>query len=220
MSQELVHLTMYAYTDPTFTSATGSFQTLINPESYTHQHGVKFSDTKSVAEGAGNAEKFNTVESEQVNFTLYIDGTGIKGSEGSIAQQISDLKKVVYAYNGSSHRTNYIKLSFGSLVFYCNLTSLVIHYTLFSSSGEPLRAKTDLNFSGFTDPDLLAAKANKQSPDMSHIKTVTAMSNLPNYCDDIYENCALYEQIARVNDLDSFRGLRPGSEIIFPQLKK
>lgn len=220
MSSGLVNLTIYAYTDTAFSSSAGSYKTLINPESYSHQHGVSFSETKSVAEGAGNAPKFNTIESEKVSFTMYIDGTGIKQKTGSIANEISNLKNVVYSYNGSIHRTNYLKLSFGALIFYCNLQSMQINYTMFSASGEPLRAKIDFSFIGYSNPDLLSANANKQSPDMNHIKTVTATATLPNLCDEVYKNPNLYQQIARINNLDSFRGLRPGLELVFPQLKK
>ncbi|MAN28794.1 MULTISPECIES: CIS tube protein [Mesonia] len=220
MNQGLVNLTIYAYTDVAFSSSAGSYKTLINPESYSHQHGVSFSETKSVAEGAGNAPKFNTVQSEKVSFTMYIDGTGIKNNIGSIAKEITSLKKVVYQYEGSIHRTKYLKLSFGALVFYCNLESMQIHYTMFSSSGEPLRAKIDFSFVGYTNPALLSANANKQSPDMNHIKTITATSSLPNLCEEVYKNANLYEQVAKLNDLDSFRGLTPGLELAFPQLKQ
>ena len=95
-----------------------------------------------------------------------------------------------------------------------------IHYTMFSSSGEPLRAKIDFSFVGYTNPALLSANANKQSPDMNHIKTITATSSLPNLCEEVYKNANLYEQVAKLNDLDSFRGLTPGLELAFPQLKQ
>lgn len=216
----LVKLKLYAYSDSAFSSEVGNYEVAINPESYTHNHSVKFSDSKSLAEGAGNAPKFNSIGTETVDFTVYMDGTGIAGNTTSVEDQISSLKEIAYDYNGDSHRTNYVKLSWGSLVFYCNLTKMNINYTMFSASGDPLRAKVDVGFSGFTDSKLMAATANKSSPDMSHLKTMTVSDSIPLYCAEIYKNSDLYIEVARANDLDSFRNVPIGKSIMFPQLNK
>ncbi len=220
-SGSLVKLKIYAYSDASFSSAVGQpFEANINPESYTHNHSVEFSNTKSLAEGEGNAPKFNSVGLETVDFTIYLDGTGIAGKKKSVKGQITNLKKVVYQYNGKSHRTNYIKLSWGNLLFYCNLTKLSINYTMFSPNGDPLRAKADLSFSGFTNSKLMAAQANKQSPDMSHLKKMGISDSIPLYCNEIYEAPELYIEIAKVNDLDTFRKVKTGHTLMFPQLNK
>lgn len=219
-SVSLVKLKIYAYSDSAFSSEEGSYDAAINPESYTHNHAVKFSETKSVAEGEGNAPKFNSIDTETVDFSIYMDGTGVAGNTISVADQISSLKDVVYKYNGTSHRTNYIKLLWGSFVFYCNLTKLSINYTMFSANGDPLRAKVDVGFSGFTDSKLMAAAANKQSPDMSHLKKMTPIDSIPLYCAEIYKDSSLYIEVAKANDLDTFRNVKQGKTLLFPQLNQ
>lgn len=220
-SGSLTKLKIYAYSDASFSSQEGQpFEVNINPESYTHNHSVEFSNSKSLAEGEGNAPKFNSMGLETVDFTMYLDGTGIAGKKKSVKSQVEGFKKVAYKYNGKSHRTNYLKLSWGSLLFYCNLTKLSLNYTMFSGNGDPLRAKADVSFSGFTSAKLMAAKANKQSPDMSHLKKMKVTDTIPLYCDEIYDQGDLYIEVAKANDLDTFRSVKVGRSIIFPQLNQ
>ncbi len=217
---KLNKLKIYAYADDSFNSEVGNYELNINPESYTYNHAVKFSDAKNVAEGAGNPGKFNTMDTETVGFTIYFDTTGIIASKGSVNDQLHKFKKLVYQYNGQKHRTNYIKLSWGTLLFYCYLTRLDVTYTLFKSNGDPLRAKADVSFSGFSNPKLLAAMARKASPDVNHLKTFSSHDSLPLFCRDVYNDIALYMEVADANGLDSFRKIPLGTQLVFPPLKK
>ncbi len=217
---KLNKLKIYAYANDNFEKAVGKYIVNINPESYTYNHAVRFSDRKVVAQGSGASESFNSMDKETVGFTIYFDGTGIFDDKGSVYHQISEFKKLVYEFNGDIHRTNYLKLSWGILVFYCYLTRLNINYTLFNSNGNPLRAKADVSFSGFANKKLLAAKVKLNSPDLSHLKTYKGHDSIPLFCDEIYSDVNLFMEVARVNNLDSFRKVPIGTQLIFPALKK
>ncbi len=213
-------LKIYAFADDKFNKFVGDYTVNINPESYTYNHAVSFSDTKNVAEGAGNSGKFNSVDRETVGFTIHFDGTGIFESRKSVNKQLLEFKKLVYKYNGQIHRTNYIKLSWGTLLFYCYLTKLDVTYTLFKSNGDPLRAKADVSFSGFSNPKLLAALSNKQSPDVNHVRVFASHDSIPLFCDNVYDDVELYMELAAANGLDSFRKVPIGTKLVFPPLKK
>lgn len=213
-------LKVYAYSDDSFSSEVGSYTVNINPESYTYNHAVQFSDNKNVAEGAGNSGKFNSIDKETVGFTIYFDGTGIFESKETAQVQLNNFKDLVYKYNGDIHRTNYIKLSWGTLLFYCYLTKLDVTYTLFSSTGEPLRAKANVSFTGFSNPKLLSAQINKRSPDVNHVKIFSSHDSLPLMCRDVYRDIDLYMQVAELNNLDSFRNVTTGTKLVFPPLNK
>jgi len=217
---KLNKLKIYAYEKDNFETLLGKYIVNINPESYTYNHAVKFSEKRNVAEGAGNPESFNSMDKETVGFTIYFDNTGVFDHKGSVYKQILDFKKLVYEYNGDIHRTNYLKLSWGVLVFYCYLTRLNINYTLFNSNGNPLRAKADVSFSGFANKKLLAAKMKKCSPDLSHLKTFKSHDSIPLFCNEIYSDADLYMEVAKINNLDSFRKVPLGKQLIFPALKK
>ena len=217
---KLEKLKIYSYSKDNFSKEIGRYQVRINPDSYTYNHAVRFTDIKNVAEGAGNPEQFNSMDKETVGFTIHFDGTGLFKDNRSVSKQIADFKKLAYEYNGDIHRTNYLKLSWGTLVFYCYLSKLNVSYTMFKSNGDPLRAKADASFSGFSNKKLLAAKANKKSPDVSHLKIYKSSDSLPLFCNEIYQEIDLYTEVAKRNKLDSFRNVPLGTELIFPSLKK
>jgi len=95
-----------------------------------------------------------------------------------------------------------------------------VNYTLFKPNGNPLRAKINLNFRGFIDPDTLNLSMQKESVDLSHLRTVMAGDTLPLLCYRIYGNSAYYLDVARINKLANFRNIKPGDQLIFSPLSK
>ena len=61
-----------------------------------------------------------------------------------------------------------------------------------------------------------ALRAQRSSPDMTHIVRVRAGDTLPLLCQRIYRDASKYLEIARLNELDGFRALAPGSELQLP----
>lgn len=218
---KLEKLIVMAFAKPTFTQQVGSsFTVLMNPEKYTHSHSISYN--KETGQGApGTPIKFEKIEPEKVSFELIFDGTGVvPNSPANIEDQIKAFKKLAYDYNGDIHSTNYLKLSWGSMLFKCRLTSLEVTYTLFKSDGTPLRAKATANFEEYTDASTIAKEGNKTSPDLTHERTVLAGDTLPLMCHRIYGDTKYYTQVARANNLVNFRHLTPGSKLYFPPLAK
>ena len=86
-------------------------------------------------------------------------------------------------------------------------------------SGEPLRAKIKLAFSGFMSKEEEALRANRSSPDLSHLIEVKAGDTLPMLCYRVYKDCSYYLEVAKVNDITNFRDIKPGSKLHFPPLR-
>lgn len=93
-------------------------------------------------------------------------------------------------------------------------------YQLFSSDGVPLRATVSLVFKRFMTSEEERKKFSKQSPDMSRLITVKEGETLPYLCYRIYGDSLLVREVARFNDLDSFRNIPAGTQLLFPPLKK
>jgi nucleoid-associated protein YgaU len=106
----------------------------------------------------------------------------------------------------------------GRLSFYGRLTSFDIEYTLFRPSGAPLRAKANLSFQGYKNPQEATLEANMSSPDLSHLVVVTEGDTLPLLCHRIYGDSRYYVEVARFNGLPTFRALKPGLTLHFPPL--
>lgn len=217
---KLEKMTIMAFAKSNFTQQVGAaFSVMINPEKYSHNHSISYN--RETGQGApGTSIKFEKIDPEKVSFELVFDGTGVvPGATGTVQDQINQFKTLAYNYNGDIHSTNYLKLSWGTLLFKCRLTSLDVSYTLFTPDGTPLRARATANFEEYTDAQTIALEANEHSPDMTHVVTVLAGDTLPLMCYRIYGDCGHYMKVAQHNKLMNFRNLTPGTQIVFPPIK-
>ena len=223
----LEKMTIIAFTDKTFTTEKGRMTAYINPHQYSQSFALDYNTTQAQG-SSGPSPDFNKMRSATINFELIFDATGAgpqppQGSNSSfetgVTVQIDQFRKLVLEFNGGIHSPNFVKLSWGSLLFKCRLKTLSLSYTLFKPDGTPLRAKATTAFSGFTDEEELAKRARKSSPDLSHLLTVEAGDTLPQMCWRIYGSSVHYRRVAEVNGLTSFRDLRVGTQLLFPPLE-
>ena len=151
---------------------------------------------------------------------LILDGTGVVVLIGmsDVKTMVQNLMDVVYKYIGTNHEPNHVRLLWGSLIFFGRVESIGVDYTLFKPSGEPLRAKLQLTFVGWMSDQEASLKANRSSPDLTHIVEVKAGDSLPLLCYRIYKDSAYYMEVARVNNITNFRDLKPGLKLRFPPL--
>jgi nucleoid-associated protein YgaU len=157
---------------------------------------------------------------QTLRFSFYLDATGVIPGVPNLAAEIKRFKSLVYAYNGDVHSPNYIKLVWAGPPFKCRLTSLDIEYTLFKPNGMPLRAKLDVAFEEFLSVEEIKLLATKNSPDVTHVRTVQPGDTLPLMCFRVYGDSNYYIQVARYNHLASFRHLTPGSKVKFPPVSR
>lgn len=217
----LKKLCISAYSDTRFQELVDQYTLQINPESYKHQHSASYAKNDAT-DTAGVTTKFIVLEPQKLQFEFYLDATGVVPGVTDVAAEIKRFKAVAYSYNGTIHSANYLTVTWGKGAegtgFQCRLTSLDIDYVLFRPDGTPLRAKLAVGFEQYLSPDALALLANKNSPDMSHLRTVAIGDKLPNLCYQIYGDSKYYLDVARHNRLDNFRRLTPGSTLSFPPL--
>ncbi|MBI3525616.1 MAG: peptidoglycan-binding protein [Betaproteobacteria bacterium] len=197
------------------------FEVMLNPSGYTYDQEIKYSTETALGDPA-KAPKFKCAGKEKVNFSIVLDGTGVvpvSGAAVDVKTQIQKLNKVCYDYNGSNHEPNIVQLVWGSLSFNGRLTSMSTEYTLFKPTGEPLRAKIKLTFTDYVSVKEEALKANKTSPDLTHLIEVKAGDSLPLLCFRIYKNSAYYLEVAKSNGITNFRDIKPGTRLNFPPLR-
>ncbi len=220
-SGKLEKLTIYPFKDPGFSQKAGDpFVVNINPEKYTHSHNINYNDKQALG-SAGSSSKFEKTAPETISFELMFDATGaIPGSSTDASQDVDKLKTVAYTFNGDIHSPNYLKLSWGSLVFNGRLTSLEVNYTLFKPDGTPLRAKANVSFQSYVDAKTLALTEDKKSPDLTHAILFKSGDNLPNLCYQIYGDANYYQEVAKANGIIHYRNITPGTKLYFPPLKK
>lgn len=113
-----------------------------------------------------------------------------------------------------------MELSWGTFHFYGVMQRATVTYKLFHSSGAPLRANINASFVQTVSREEQAALARRQSPDLTHFRIVNNGETLPLIAKKVYGDSKYYLEIARVNNINNFRRLKPGMQLILPPIDK
>lgn len=203
--------------------ADDSFEALINPESYTQEYKLKFSESGQGQGTSGKQLKYEYTQPEEMIFEFLFDNTGIIDGKprDSVADDLKLFKQVLIEYKGDSHEPRHFKLVWGqNSIFKGRVTEVSITYKMFKSDGTPIRAVAKVKFRSSIEEQKRAARENKSSPDLTHVRRVKRGDTLPQLCYRIYGDPRYYIQVAEFNALENFRVLRPGSDLTFPPLEK
>jgi hypothetical protein len=203
--------------------ADDSFEALINPESYTLQYKLKFSQGGQGQGTSGTQLKYEYTEPEEIAFDFLFDNTGIIDGKprANISDDLKKFKDVLIAYKGDSHEPRHFKLVWGeNSIFKGRVTEVTINYKMFRSDGTPIRAIATVKFRSSIEEQKRAARENRSSPDLTHIRKVKYGDTLPLMCYKIYGDPKYYLQVARVNEISNFRLLTPGVDLYFPPIEK
>ena len=234
---KLEKLEIWSYKKATRTGFPANiFTVMFNPTSVTMKHGTKF-NTQKVLGANGQPVDFIYNPPQALSLELIIDGTGVtdfgittlvgKGA-GSVPDQIDEFLETCYDMDGNIHQPRFLAIMWGDVFrrtnggrnssFDCLLKSAEITYTVFDRDGTPLRAQIKAEFVEALEVTKRQRKARKSSPDLSHSRIVKNGDTLPLLCKEIYGSSEYYLRVAQVNNLDDFRNLTPGQELIFPPL--
>jgi hypothetical protein len=203
--------------------ADDQFEALINPESYTLQYKLKFSQGAQGQGTSGAQLKYEYTEPDEITFDFLFDNTGIIDGQPreSVVDDLKKMKDVLIGYKGDSHEPRHLKLVWGeNSIFKGRVTELSINHKMFKPDGTPIRAIATVKFKSSIEEQKRAAKENKSSPDLTHIRKVKQGDTLPLMCYSNYGYPKYYLQVAEVNGLANFRQLKPGTDLFFPPLKK
>lgn len=137
----------------------------------------------------------------------------------SVDEEVEEFRKLLMGYIGKTHQTAYLRILWGGYKLQCRLKSMEVEYTLFHRDGRPIRAKAKCVFKGTGTYEVMVAEQNKNSPDLTHVRTVTMNDKLPLMAENIYENPSYYIDVAQNNKLLSFRNIKTGQNISFPPIK-
>lgn len=227
---KLEKLKIQAYSNPECTTMVpkGLFTTLINPEKFVLNHKVEYI-VPETTEGKPQAY-FQNAPPSDLELEFLFDDTGVfdegdfsilkKRESVGVKADIDSFMKVAYDINSEIHRPNYLKIDWGALHFQGVLAEVSIEYKLFAPDGKPLRAVAKAKFRKFIEPKKEAADSNLHSPDLTHVRIVEEGDTLPLMTKRIYGDSKYYLEVARVNQLTTFRKLKAGQQLFFPPIQK
>lgn len=201
------------------------FEAMFNPSSYSRTYTTEWVKQQGM-DTSGAALDYSKSLPEKLSLDLVLDGNGVDEmgllafvrARKSVSDRVNELREVACKYNGTIHEANYLLVTWGKLSFPCRLSSLTVNYTRFDRDGLPLRAELELTLLSDFSAKTRAKEEEKTSPDLTHARIVRASDTLPLLAKEIYGSSARYLDVARYNDLDDFRNLSPGQELLFPPL--
>jgi hypothetical protein len=199
------------------------FEAMINPETYTLEYKLKFSEGGQGQGTSGKQLKYEYTEPSEMSFDFLFDNTGIidDNPRESVADDLQRFKEVLIDYKGDAHEPRHFKLVWGeNSIFKGRVTAVSITHKLFNSGGTPIRAVAKVTFKSSIEEEKRAAKEDKQSPDLTHVRKVKLGDTLPQLCFEIYGDSRYYLQVADANGLANFRRLTPGMDLLFPPIAK
>jgi hypothetical protein len=215
----LEKMNIIAYSDEGFSSQVGSMNVQINPSSYHSLRKHNYTETPAI--GGIQVYRFGNEEAQKQSFEFLFDASGvISGSEGAtVKNEVKKLVQLIFQIKGSTHKPNNLLLSWGVLQFRCFCESIDIEYTHFNLNGIPIRAKVKAEFKQKVTHKEHQKSVQKNSPDMTHHKVISAAENIIGIAHKIYKDPSYYIELARFNNLDTFRGIAEGTQIMAPPLK-
>lgn len=224
---KLEKLKIQAYADVARKTPKGStFEAMINPENYTRQFQNIFSKRQGINSSGAEAEYARSLP-EKLSVKIMLDGTGFN-VEGlnrlikpvDVYTQVQQFLETTGYRDGDIHEPRHLVLSWGNFTFRCRLESVQISYSLFNSSGIPLRAELDTTFFEDIKTDERLKKERSNSPDLTHYRIVRTGDKLPLMCKKIYGTSAYYLLVAKANNIKDIRNLKPGQKLFFPPIEK
>jgi hypothetical protein len=204
----------------------GDFEAMFNPETFSRKYAIQYGRGQGLNSSDQQAT-YSRSEPSDLKLMLVLDGSGVSemgilqlGPQKKVSDRIQEFLNLTFEMNGEIHEPNYLTVEWGDLTFSCRLESVDITYTNFEHDGTPLRAELDVSLISDTEAEKRLAQENQSSPDLTHSRVVRSGDTLPLLTQEIYGSSAYYLRVAQVNNLDNFRRLNPGQEIIFPPLDK
>ena len=91
---------------------------------------------------------------------------------------------------------------------------------LFDADGIPLRAELKVTLTGYCSRKEEEKHFSKHSPDVSRMVTLNEGQTLSALCYEIYGDELLVGQVARFNNLNGYRNIPAGTQLLMPILKK
>lgn len=229
---EKLKIEAFGARERTAASSIGTFEAMFNPTSVTQRYANRFASGRGGSTGR-HVARFATVLPATLNLELLLDGTGVDqiglltlfGANKTVGDRIDEFMNLCYRVNNDAHEPNFLKVTWGKFSRHLNgdgfrgrLESVTINYTSFDRDGDPMRAQLDVAITSDDDPDRQASSLNLSSPDLTHTRLVRTGDTLPLLTTEVYGSPRHVVAVARANDLDQFRSLESGRELLFPPI--
>lgn len=200
-----------------------------NPSEYKISNEVSYNSERTLGEGNGLTATTITTSST-LNITLYFSSVSSKDiykkgimqdlSNSSVKPVTDITQKIVNtAYiDGSLHRPPVIKFVWGNFNYRGVVTNITENYTMFTSSGKPIRAKLDITIKEHRESELKTKSHPFESPDRTKWVTLTEGMSFWELAYEHYGDAGNWRLIAEANDINNPLVVEKGRIIKIPAI--
>lgn len=196
---------------------------MFNPEEYTLSKGVNYAQAAIPGLKSPLLQfvhgQLQTLEMELLVDTYEAHGEGERAvAAGSdVRVQVEKITGLM-AIDGDTHAPPPLEFTWGTLSFTCVLATVSQRYVMFLPSGTPVRARLEVTFNEFTNPERAAKQENLQTATYSKVHVVSAGDTLSGIAHVYYEDAHAWRPIAIANGLDDPRQIDAGQSLRVPFL--
>ena len=185
---------------------------LFNPKEYSITKTTNWEETKQVGQDSPD-KQFTGGEGRTLTIELFFDTYSLK-KKTNVKEYIDKLETLMLL-DVEKHRPPILLVSWGkkALNFQCVLTNLTQKYTMFLSTGMPVRATADVIFKEYT-----SNVKEKQSPDHTKVRIFKSGDSLQMLAYLEYEDINLWKILAEHNNIDDPMNIKAGTIIEIPPI--
>lgn len=201
----------------------GQLEVQINPTEYTKERTTKFAEVAIPGLDAPVVQ-FVRGDGDKLNFELLLDATDmmadgvVAGGNDVRTRYVEPLEQLMLQHE-KLHAPPVVELAWGdTIIERAVATSLSVKYTLFDTTGAPVRATATMQFRQNTSAAEQIATAHLQSPDLTNVTTVREGDTLPSIAFREYGDSTLWRPIAAANSIANPLELTPGRQLVVPKV--
>lgn len=196
---------------------------LFNPEEYTLNKDINYAQA-AVPGLSGPILQFvngnmSTLEMELLvdSREAHVEGTTSVAANSDVRVLTGKITNLM-AINSDTHAPPVVLFTWGTLAFRGVLARASQRFILFREDGVPLRARLNVTFNEYLDPEQEARLVNRQTADFSKEHVVLQGETLSGIAGKRYKNPQLWRPIAIFNDIANPREIAPGRRLRIPAL--
>ena len=198
-----------------------------NPTNFSQSFGNQIIDEENI--GTPDVNKYQGTKTTGTTVKFLYDITSVNLLEGKDALKelfakkgllptLQKFYKLFIKPDDKEHDPFEILISWGGFLLRGKVTSIEFEHVLFNNGGFPIR--TWVSVSVQSGKDAQGFEFKPESPDLTKIHTVKAGETLGLIAEREYDNPLFYLELAKVNNLNHFRRLKPGMQLILPPINK
>jgi hypothetical protein len=189
-----------------------------NPADYSLDHSASYAESKSLAPNNEENPQFTSEINSTLRVKLTFDGFTKKNTldpekAEDIKKPIAFLRELI-TVNENMHRPPRCSFAWGSLEFIGVVKQLNVNYTMFASTGQPIRATADMTIES-TDNKKVALN----SPDRTKRYVLTQDTQLYTVAYEAYNDPGEWRRIAVANGIKKPRRLSAGTVLKIPPME-